>query len=390
VKIQNIFSKTSEQYRSELISRNPPIEAFLENKVPVVIYPGASLGRAAAKKLQARDINVVAFSDTKEANWNSTIDGLEVIPPHSIDTKFPECVVLIASALYDSEIRSNLAHHGVTRIYPLPFLSQILPEIFGTREYRDLAGSIFAEDAKNDILKVHGLLADDISHFTFQSKLRYYLTLDKSLLDLVQTPNSIYFDPDLFSMEMGRIIADGGAFTGDTLAQFLKSSKGAFEHYYAFDPDPLVQERLHQVASVDPDKIQCIKAGLSNESRTLHFKATGLADSIIVKEAGAETISIPVVDLDTFFADKEPPTFIKMDIEGSEAHALFGAKNLIVKHKPVLAISIYHNPSDLWKIPLIIKDLLPESKIYIRHYTREIDDTVCYAIPTSHEASQIL
>lgn len=35
-------------------------------------------------------------------------------------------------------------------------------------------------------------------------------------------------------------------------------------------------------------------------------------------------------------------TFIKMDIEGAEKDALYGAKKIIMSDKPTLAISAYH------------------------------------------------
>ena len=69
----------------------------------------------------------------------------------------------------------------------------------------------------------------------------------------------------------------------------------------------------------------------------------------------------------------ERVTFIKMDIEGSELAALKGAAN-------TLAICIYHSPQDMLKIPIYIKSLVPEYKIYIRHYTDMMLETVCYAV----------
>ena len=47
--------------------------------------------------------------------------------------------------------------------------------------------------------------------------------------------------------------------------------------------------------------------------------------------------------------------------------------------KPVLGICLYHKFSDLWTIPLYIKKIVPEYKIYIRHHTDIYLETVCYA-----------
>lgn len=72
-----------------------------------------------------------------------------------------------------------------------------------------------------------------------------------------------------------------------------------------------------------------------------------------------------------------------MDIEGAETEALLGAAGLLGNTSPKLAISAYHFPTDLWTIPLLMDRLTPGSRLYLRHYTREVDDTVCYAIPSS-------
>lgn len=71
---------------------------------------------------------------------------------------------------------------------------------------------------------------------------------------------------------------------------------------------------------------------------------------------------------------------IKMDIEGSELRALEGAKQLIQKYKPRLAICIYHRPEDVTDILQYIRTLVPEYKLYIRHHAINQCETVVYAV----------
>ena len=70
-----------------------------------------------------------------------------------------------------------------------------------------------------------------------------------------------------------------------------------------------------------------------------------------------------------------------MDIEGAEMKAIKGAEASIKKYKPKLAICIYHKPLDIVEIPLLLKEIVPEYKIFIRHYGDGPFDTICYAIP---------
>ena len=76
-------------------------------------------------------------------------------------------------------------------------------------------------------------------------------------------------------------------------------------------------------------------------------------------------------------------SFLKMDIEGAEPQALEGARQTILAQKPKLAICVYHHIKDLWEIPLFIKSLVLEYRIFLRHHTTLDYETVCYALPPS-------
>ena len=69
-----------------------------------------------------------------------------------------------------------------------------------------------------------------------------------------------------------------------------------------------------------------------------------------------------------------------MDIEGAEKKALMGAKTLIRKFKPKLAISVYHKRDDIWEIPKLILSINPEYRFFLRVYSFTGKDTVLYAI----------
>ena len=68
-----------------------------------------------------------------------------------------------------------------------------------------------------------------------------------------------------------------------------------------------------------------------------------------------------------------------MDIEGAELNALIGAKEVINKFKPKLAISIYHDIYDFFKIPEFIESLKLNYKFYLDHFTPFRYETVLFA-----------
>ena len=88
--------------------------------------------------------------------------------------------------------------------------------------------------------------------------------------------------------------------------------------------------------------------------------------------------TVDVVRMDDFIDDRI--TFVKMDIEGSEANALLGAERLIRTHKPKLAISVYHKKDDIWVIPKIILRFNPDYKFYLRTYSFTYGESVLYAV----------
>ena len=90
-------------------------------------------------------------------------------------------------------------------------------------------------------------------------------------------------------------------------------------------------------------------------------------------------IDVQLVKLDDVI--DESPTFIKMDIEGSELEGLWGAREIIRKHSPVLAICAYHTDDHIWQIPLLIHALNPRYKLYLRRYLEQPWEMVWYAVP---------
>ncbi len=72
-----------------------------------------------------------------------------------------------------------------------------------------------------------------------------------------------------------------------------------------------------------------------------------------------------------------------MDIEGYEQKAIEGAKKIIRTYHPRLAISVYHQKNDFWKIPELILNIRTDYDIYLRHYTEGISETIMFFIPSS-------
>jgi hypothetical protein len=338
-----------------LQQRFPPLDRLFDQKTPAMLYPAGRLSRAAAMELRKRGVAVIGFGDRNASLWESSMDGFPVFSPQQIMEQYSGCSILVGTSMYDSEVCELFVNGGCQWIYPMPWLSHRLPEIYANREYKGALEAVANPQNHDAINQAFHLFADEESRRTFASKIEYLLTFEKRRLDEMCSREQIYFDSEIVQRSDHEMFLDGGAFKGDTLEQFLGTSKGIFKEYHAFEPDSGNFALLQQKASVDPQRIFAIRCGLASQSGALRFISTSGADAQFVSEG--------------------------QHIEGFEASALRGAANLIAKHQPVLAISAYHYPEDLWKIPNLIHELNPSYCLLIRHYTREIDDTVCYAIP---------
>ena len=361
------------------------LDVVLKHNKPFAIAPAARIARRAIMKLAESGRAPVALCDRNEALWGTAVCGVPVLSYDEYAARWPTGTLCVASSLHDSDICAFAVSRGIQHVVPYPCLAHCYSDVFGTREYAGMTESVFHPDTMPLIEKLLDLLADDHSRQVLLSKVLYYLTYDKSLLDGIRSQETMYWDATVVRLRTDEVVVDGGAYRGDTLQAYEKACKGVFDRYFAFEPDPLVYADLTAVAARHP-RIECVGCGLSDTRESIAFSISGAADTTPAGQAGdvSENVQyLNVLDLDSFFVGRSPPTFIKMDIEGGERRAIAGASALIERLQPTLAVSAYHHPRDLWEIPLLIAERTPRAWLFLRHYTREVDDTVCYSIPVA-------
>ena len=116
------------------------------------------------------------------------------------------------------------------------------------------------------------------------------------------------------------------------------------------------------------------------------MEGDGQSFSKLVDYETEHSITVKKLD-DVLLKEGIVPTYIKMDIEGSEIPALNGAAELIKKYMPMLGICVYHKLDDLFTIPNLIFELQKNStsgkdyKYYLRQHSYGTDELVFYAVP---------
>ena len=188
---------------------------------------------------------------------------------------------------------------------------------------------------------------------------------------------------DICRASSGDIVIDGGAYTGNTSFYFA-SLVGMGGRVYAFEPSKEIFNELEESVHLSNQKnIIPTNYALSDFDGVSYFS--------VLQKASASRLSneqtpykVPVISLDNFFINHnvEKIDFIKLDVEDNEAKVIIGAKNIIQKFCPKMAISIYHRVEDPITIPQLILSINPNYKFYIKHNSNRFNETVLFCVPT--------
>lgn len=218
---------------------------------------------------------------------------------------------------------------------------------------------------------------DDLESKLILSKIiNFRLSRELKFMDgFVNAQDRQYFEPFLNLKPNGECFLDIGCFDGYTSLEFIKRCPD-YSGVHVFEPDlknmDVVKSKLQ-----NHKNIHFHSYGVSDQPQVRSFDSNGSAS--MVSNKGTSTIEVKRVD-DVI---SMPYSFLKMDIEGGELAALKGAGETISRYTPRLAISVYHKVDDLWKIPKQILEFCSDYRIFLRHYTEGVTETVMFFIPKS-------
>lgn len=226
----------------------------------------------------------------------------------------------------------------------------------------------------DDIEWMLNRLADEKSRKLVESIVEKRRTGFFDYTDL-QERGSEYFLDEFFEKGEEEVFIDGGGYDGDTIEEFIEWTKNKYKKIYTFEPQKDKAEVIRSKLWRYDGKVELFEKGLWDSAAELSFCDGNAVLSGKIGEGGGNS-RIQTIDIDS--AIQERVTFIKMDIEGAELKALYGAAQTIRRDKPKLAICIYHKPEDMWQIPRYIDSLVPEYKFYIRHFGMRWAGTILY------------
>lgn len=212
-------------------------------------------------------------------------------------------------------------------------------------------------------------LGDEQSRRVLTAVVRNWRYYEMEPLERVaDNENDDYFDRALLHCDENEVVADLGAYVGDTFLSYVKNyGSMAYRRYYCYEITKESFDVLRRVTAAYPRVVLRRKGagaapGVMKMETGADASANGLAEN--TGAAGADTVDIVPLDQDI----TEPLTLIKMDIEGMEQAALRGCEGHIRRQRPKLALSVYHNFEDIWKLPRMIDEMAPEYRFYLRYH----------------------
>lgn len=282
-------------------------------------------------------------------------------------------------------IRTNLIRFfGVDETYDL----KQLQNLYESAEYNELDKPLsYFEECIEDIrtncgqykLVYENYLVDNKSKDVFTKMLYAKVFMDVDFIESAYFDDCIYFSESIWGKLRPEAYIDCGGYIGDTTLQYI-IKRPDYSSIYVYEPLKEAYDRCCSELSfyVQEGHVKIFPYAICKEEMNVTFsEGNKNGDSKISSEG---TTSIPGIALDHTIS--EPVGFIKMDIEGSEKEALLGAKKIIQKYQPQMAICIYHLKDDFWKIPQTILEICPEYCFKIRqHAPQAYAETVLYCIP---------
>ncbi len=309
----------------QLSNWKPAFQSLTQTGEKIVLYGASIVGRAVAAALQYEHIDFYGFCDRAYAEFPDGLMGKPVISPDELFNHPNQYYVVNSMSLFNyQEIDQLLRKHN-------------FPE--------------------NRILKYLGAPARN-QYFEFPSLYR-----------------------------KGTAFVDCGCYNCGDCYQFVQWSNRQYSCIFAFEPDPSNVKDCQRLLEENPiPNLSLIPAGVSDTAKVVEFGANGGATSHIMRDdlvdTRANVVSNRVIMRTTTIdetVNDETVGLLKMDIEGAELDALYGAKNTIVRDRPLLAICVYHKQGDTLAIMDYLQKLVPDYRFWLRHYGSASTETILYA-----------
>jgi len=236
------------------------------------------------------------------------------------------------------------------------YLAAVAPVIFGQAQVlpADTPATLIKEDAAAGLELWQTMLGR-----LWIPRPGYYVIKH---LQWEQKVQRVYHHP-LVHVLPGDVVIDCGAHIGGFTRIALEAGARLV---VAIEPEKanLVAFRRNLAQELKAGRVKLVEKGAWDTSGriSLHISNTGDSHSMVVPRDAQRDVTVEVTTLDSLAESLKLPQvdFVKMDIEGAERNALRGARQLLKRWRPRLAISSYHLKGDPAAIAALVWECRPD------------------------------
>lgn len=347
------------------------LEEELEKKIEIetgelLVYGAGNTSALYESCFEQEQMSFSYFVDGNPSKVGTKFLNRKVIGVDELVADHAEATVLIASANIDT-------YHAIKRNLDEKHIRN-----FHIDEY------VFSKN-KDAVLEVFDLLQDEKSKETYANMILARMDREEIDMDLV-CANQYFSIKEFQQSDPNEVFVDCGAFVGDSIEQYLFAKEGTFKKIIAFEPEErnynallYRADRLKKEWAIAPENLELVNAGVGDKTVTgwiedSREEKSALGARVNENQNGRE---IKVYALDDYFIDQKI-TFLKADIESFEPKMLMGAAGVICRDHPKIAVCIYHNASDMFRIPLMLKEMNLGYHFAVRQHHGSLTQTILY------------
>lgn len=318
---------------------------------PIYLY---GMGDGAVRILAAMRsyaIPVAGIFASDEFVRGKDFAGFHVYKLSDLEAHCADFVIVLAFAVCSPSMLERIRQLGTQHTLYVPDVPVVGGGLF-TPEY--------CTEHAEEIQQVYQSLADERSRRMYANLINFKISGNPAyLMERVDTKDEIW--NRVLCPTNHEIYVDLGAYNGDSIREMLEFTRGKYHRIVAVEPDKKNYKKLVKFVG-DTPSVQCYQCVAWCVDTELPCAAKAGRQS----QQTQESITMPARSVDNLLAGN-PVTLLKMDVEGAEREALWGASRSIARYAPKLMISLYHRNEDIFELPLLVRKINPRYKLYIRH-----------------------
>jgi FkbM family methyltransferase len=285
------------------------------------------------------------LSDSDEGKHGTILYGLPVLPPDEL-YGLADLVVIFCVG------KPDLLFDRFRDLNAIKF------QIYDVNAEYDIQNACSFE--QNAILDVYDILADDLSREAYANELLFRCAGRPRDREAAVNDRFRY---DFLRLTRHESFVECGSFYGYEIGEFIKTVRNRFQSIVGFEPMRDAYEALLKKYG-DP-RVSFRNAAVGDSTETVYIDALSPVGANIRDSVSDLTRQCRMVRLDD---EIQECSFLAMNVEGSEAAAIRGGGGVISKNRPKIMLDLNHRFQDFWELPLLLKSIVPDYKIFIRPY----------------------